>query len=277
VVATLTAPLPGAALTGSTANFTWSGGVGVVYYELLVGTASEGANIFNSGLIPPGTQSETVTLPANQPMLYASFRQFSGGVWQPWQYSTYNQSAIATLTAPLQGATLTGSTANFTWSGGVGVVYYELLVGTASEGANIFNSGLIPPGTQSETVTLPAGEPTLYASFRQFSGGVWQPWQYSTYNESAIATLTAPLQGATLTGSTANFTWSGGVGVVYYELLAGTRGQGSSNVYNPGLISPATQSETVTLPASGSTLYVSFRQLSGGVWQPWQYSTYPVQ
>jgi hypothetical protein len=46
---------------------------------------------------------------------------------------------------------------------------------------------------------------------------------------------------------------------------------------NAGLIPPGTQSETVTLPASGSTLYVSFRQLSGGVWQPWQYSSYSVQ
>jgi hypothetical protein len=219
-----------------------------------------------------------VTLPANEPMLYASFRQFSGGAWQPWQYSTYNEPAAASLTAPVQGTALTGLTANFTWSGGVGVVYYELLVGTTGQGSsNVYNSGLISPATQSAMVTLPAGEPMLYASFRQLIGGVWQPWQYSTYNEPATATLTAPLPGPPLTGSTANFTWSGGVGVVYYELLAGTRGQGSANVFNPGLISPATQSEIVTLPASGSTLYVSFRQYSGGMWQPWQYSTYSVQ
>jgi len=59
--------------------------------------------------------------------------------------------------------------------------------------------------------------------------------------------------------------------------VAGSTGMGSSNVYNPGLISPPTQSVTVTLPAGEPTLYVSFRQLSGGVWQPWQYSTYSVQ
>jgi hypothetical protein len=277
--ATLTAPLQGTTLSGTTANFTWSGGVGVLYYELLVGTNGQGsANVYNPGLISPATQSAVVTLPANEPTLYASFRQLSGGVWQPWQYSTYNEPATAALTAPLQGTTLTGSTANFTWSGGVGVLYYELLVGTSGQGSgNVYNSGLISPATQSAVVTLPANEPMLYVSFRQLSGGVWQPWQYSTYNEPAIATLTAPLQGAALTGTTANFTWSGGVGVLYYELLAGTNGQGSGNVYNPGLISPGTQSEVVTLPASGSTLYVSFRQYSGGAWQPWQYSTYSVQ
>jgi hypothetical protein len=272
--ATLTAPLQGTTLAGSTANFAWSGGVGVVYYELLVGTNGQGsANVYNSGLISPATQSETVTLPANEPMLYASFRQLSGGVWQPYQYSTYNEPAIATLTAPLQGTTLTGTTANFSWSGGVGVVYYELLVGTNGQGsANVYNSGLISPGTQSETVTLPANEPMLYASFRQFSGGAWQPYQYSTYNEPTAATLTAPTQGGPpLSGSTA-FTWSGGVGVVYYELLVGTTGVGSSNVYYSGLLTAGTQSENVNIPSNGATLNVRLRQFLSGAWQSTDYT-----
>ena len=171
---------------------------------------------------------------------------------------------------------LPGPTATFSWTGGVGIQYSELLVGTNGAGSdNIYNSGLLTGN--SVVVTIPTTQPTLYVSFRQLVGGAWQPYQYFTYNQSATATITAPMQGTALTGSTATFTWSGGVGVVYYELLVGTNGQGSSNVYNGGLISPATQSETVTLPASGSTLYVSFRQLSGGVWQPYQFSTYSVQ
>jgi predicted outer membrane repeat protein len=267
VAATYTGPANGSLLPGPTSTFSWTSGVGIQYYELYVGTTGVASdNIYSSGLIPSGTLSETVTLPANEPTLYVRFRQLIGGVWQASDF-TYNEPATATLTAPAPGATLTGSTATFQWSGGVGIQYYELYVGTSGVASNnIYSSGLIPSGTLSETVTLPANEPTLYVRFRQLIGGVWQASDF-TYNEPATATLTAPAPGATLTGSTATFQWSGGVGIQYYELYVGTSGVASNNIYSSGLIPSGTLSETVTLPANEPTLYVRFRQLIGGVWQ----------
>jgi hypothetical protein len=74
-----------------------------------------------------------------------------------------------------------------------------------------------------------------------------------------------------LSGTTA-FTWSGGVGVVYYELLVGTTGVGSSNLYYSGQVSAGTQSENVNVPSNGATLYVRLRQFISGAWQSTDYT-----
>jgi predicted outer membrane repeat protein len=258
-------PASGSTLTSASTTFSWSGGLGIEDYELLIGTTGVGSdNVYNSG--PTLATSETVNVPAIGATLYVRFRQMGAGGWEQNDY-TYSEAGgtAATITLPTNGSTLTSSGTTFTWTGGVGVRDYELYVGTAEAGSdNVYNSGVIQ--ATSETVTVPAIGAPLYVLLRQLINGAWQN-SYYTYTESGAptaATITSPANGSTLSGSSVTFTWTGGVGVQDYDLTVGTTGVGSDNVYD-SYVTQATQ-ETVTVPTTGGKLYVRLRQRLNGMW-----------
>jgi hypothetical protein len=140
--------------------------------------------------------------------------------------------------------------------------------------SNLYNSNLIT--VTSETATVPTAGQTLYVRLRQLFGGTWQSTDY-TYTESGSpipATITSPASGSTLTSGTVTFQWSGTNVATQYQLLVGTTGTNSSNIYSSGLITAT--SATVTVPTAGQTLYVRLRQLIGTTWQSSDY-TYTEQ
>ncbi|MGD0548857.1 MAG: hypothetical protein ABR991_13730, partial [Terracidiphilus sp.] len=86
--------------------------------------------------------------------------------------------------------------------------------------------------------------------------------------------MSTPAPGSALTGSSATFTWSKGSGVSEYWLYVGTKGPGSTNVYNA---SAFTASANVTkLPVNGATVYVRLLSKINGAWQYNDY-TYTAQ
>jgi hypothetical protein len=61
------------------------------------------------------------------------------------------------------------------------------------------------------------------------------------------------------------FTWGGGVGVTAYELVLGTKGFGSYDLYNSGLVT-ATNATVASLPANGVKVYARLcSEISGAL------------
>jgi hypothetical protein len=82
----------------------------------------------------------------------------------------------------------------------------------------------------------------------------------------APATVTSPKPSSILSNSTAVFSWSVGTGASKYKLSLGTKGVGSSNVYD----SEPTNARSVTvsgLPEDGLMIYVRLSSLIQGAWQ----------
>jgi hypothetical protein len=76
--------------------------------------------------------------------------------------------------------------------------------------------------------------------------------------------MTAPVPGTTLSGANATFQWSAGTGYTSYNLTVGTT-YGGSDIYTSGSITtPPLQAPVTTLPANGSTIYVTLYSVNGG-------------
>ena len=107
---------------------------------------------------------------------------------------------------------------------------------------------------------------TLFVMLRQQINGSWINSNY-TYTEAGTivpAAITAPTPGTTLPSGPVAFTWSAGTGPTQYQLLVGTTGFGSYDVYYSG--NTKLTSETVTIPSNGVTLFVMLRQQINGSW-----------
>ena len=179
-------------------------------------------------------------------------------------------SKQANLTAPAPGSVLTGSSATFTWSPGIGPTKYMLYLGsTGVRSNNLYNSG--PTSATSVNVAgLPVNGETIYARIYSFINGAWHCDDY-TYTAASQATLISPAPNSTLTGSSVTFTWSAGTGVAKYYLLLGSNGVGSSNLYYSGYTTH--QSVKVTgLPINGETLYARLYSFIDGVWHYLDYT-----
>ena len=176
----------------------------------------------------------------------------------------------AALTAPAPGSVLTGSSATFTWSPGVGPTEYMLFLGsTGVRSSNLYNSGQ----TQYNSVNvtgLPINGETIYARMYSFIGGAWNALDY-TYTAASQAALTSPAPNSTLTGSNVTFTWSAGTGVAMYYLFLGSNGVGSNNLYSSGYTTH--KSVNVTgLPVNGETVYARLYSYLGGTWHYLDYT-----
>ncbi len=271
----LTIPAPGGVLAGSSVTFTWSPGAAPVGYQLWLGTTGVGSsNLYKSGATT--VTSETVSgLPTNGVTVFARLYQLINGAWTSADY-TYTEAGTmvpAALTTPAPASVLAGSSVTFTWSPGAGPAEYELLLGTTGVGSsNLYNSGATT--ATSETVSgLPTKGVTVFARFYQLINGAWKSTDY-TYTEAGTmvpAALTTPAPGSVLAGSSVTFTWSPGAGPAEYELLLGTTGVGSYNLYNSGATTAT--SETVSgLPTNGVTVFARLNQLIDGAWKATDYT-----
>jgi sugar lactone lactonase YvrE len=95
--------------------------------------------------------------------------------------------------------------------------------------------------------------------------GTSQPFAVSGKSLSSSAALLSPKANSTL-GASATFTWSTGEGVASYQLLLGTAGAGSSDIFNSGTIN-ATSAFVPAVPAVGVTVYARLISNIGGVAQ----------
>jgi len=276
--AVLTSPAPGITLTGTSATFSWTAGVGDTKYEFRLGTTGPGSrDVYNAAEATTTALTTGVVsgIPATGATLYARIYSYINGVWQHNDY-TYIESGTpvpAVLTSPTPGSTLTGTSATFSWSAGSGVTKYEFRLGTTGHGSSdVYNaSGASTTALTTGAIPVPAYGVTLYARIYSYINGAWQYNDY-TYLESGTpvkAVLTSPTPGITLTGSSATFTWTAGGGVTKYLFELGTTGHGSSNVYNAaGTSTTALTTGVVSgIPTTGATLYARLYSYINGAWQ----------
>jgi hypothetical protein len=267
--AAMSTPTPGSALSGSSATFTWTTGSGVSSYLLHVGTTGQGSyNVTNTGSLH--STSTTITgIPTTGGTLYVRLYSYIGGAYQYIDY-TYTEatSTPSAMTSPAPGSVLTGASATFSWTAGVGVTQYNLHIGTTGAGStNVATTGSIT--TLSHTVfAIPTTGATLYVRLYSFISGAWQYIDY-TYTEASPgvpAVMSTPAPSSTLSGSSATFTWTAGSQVTQYNVHVGTTGPGSSNIAASGSITALTYSAS-GIPTSGGALNVRLYSLISGAWQ----------
>ena len=117
-----------------------------------------------------------------------------------------------------------------------------------------FNTAGLAPGNYAGSVNTDSGA-SIPVTLNVFASG-----------STAKAALTSPLPGSALTSSSITFNWNVGVNVTQYQLMVGTAGVGSSDLFNqtPG----SGRSQLVTnLPTDSRTVYVRLGSLISGAWQ----------
>lgn len=162
-------PSAGSLISGGQQTFQWSpDGVSVLSWWLYVGTSNGSRNLFDSGSINAATLSTVVSgLPQDGSMIHVRlwYRTASGG----WQYtdepfSTENTVLSPALISPVAGATLDRfGQQQFEWSLGDGNPDYWLYAGSTAAARDLFDSGLIPAGQTTITVSqLPTDGSDVY-------------------------------------------------------------------------------------------------------------------
>jgi hypothetical protein len=266
--AVLTTPAPGSTLTGSSATFSWTAGTFATAYWLDVGSGLHGNNYFQSGNLGDVLLTKTVSgLPTNGSTIYVTLYSLVGGAWtyNSYTYTAFNAaSAAGILTTPAPGSTLTANSVTFDWTAGTGASAYWLDIGTSPGGNTIYQSGNLGTVLTTTAPNVQATGLTVYATLYSLVGGQWVSNSY-TYKAAPGAVMSTPVPGTTLSGASATFNWSAGTGFTSYELTVGST-YGGSDIWPVGPITPiATLSTTVTtLPANGSTIYVTLYSINGG-------------
>jgi hypothetical protein len=267
----LTNPTPGTALSGSTAIFEWIAGMGATSptsYRLLLGTTGAGASDVYNGSATTAMSATVSNLPLDGVTLYARLYYKLNGTWQSLDY-TYTESVTLippALTSPVPGSTLSSTSATFTWSPAAGSTIYRLLLGTTGAGASDVYNGSPTASTSAAVSTIPANGARLYARLMYMVHQAWYAIDYTFTQPTSIPpTLTSPVPGSTLSGPTATFTWTPGVGYKYYRLTVSTGWPGQANVYNEGT-NPGTSAFVSGIPMEGVTFYVRLYYTLNGTW-----------
>jgi hypothetical protein len=261
--AKLTSPVPGIAIIGSSAVFSWSASPGATGYYLSIGSTGVGSsNVFNSGwrTVTSWTASG---LPANGETLYVRLTTNFNGNEVHSDY-TYTSAGLAALTAPSPGTTLSGPSVPFTWTASPGATGYYLSLGSTGVGSdNLFNTGWRT--TTTWTVTgLPVNGEKIYARLSTDFNGVIGHVD-TTYTAGSQSVLTSPQPGSMLEGPSVTFTWTAVPGATAYYVDIGTTGVGSNNLPGSGVIA-ATSWTANGLPTSGQTIYVRLQTEFNGSW-----------
>jgi hypothetical protein len=109
----------------------------------------------------------------------------------------------------------------------------------------------------------------VYASLYQLIDGTWQATRYTFSEPGTLTPATLTPSSGTLSSSQ-TFAWNNGAGPALYQLLLGTIGPGSSDLYN--LTPTKATSETVSIPSNGVTVFATLYQLIDGSWQVSHYT-----
>ena len=267
----LTTPIPGSTLSGSSVTFNWTAGAGATAYWLDVGSTAGGNNYYSSGNLGSVLTVTVSGLPTNGSAVYATLYSLIGGVWTPnaYTYTAFNAAAAGgAITSPANHSTLSGSSVTFNWTVGTGASAYWLDVGSTAGGNNYYSSGNLGSVLTKTVNGLPTNGSTIYVTLYSLIGGVWTPnaYTYTALSATAgLAVMQTPTPGSTLSGNVATFTWSSDSNATAYWVDIGSAA-GGNNVYSSGNLGTALTTTVYSLPANGSTIYVTLYSYVGGQW-----------
>lgn len=265
VTAKITNPENGTTLTSGSVTFEWDTGTGVNQYALWVGSSFGGCDLYAAC---ETNKSRTLVLPVDGRPLYVRLWSFIKSTWETndYAYTSYTAPAAQILT-PSPNTTLTDTSTTFTWTSGTGASQYALWVGS-SPGSYDLYAGV--ESSQSRTLNLPANSRTLYVRLWSLISGVWHANSYIYTAATPVkAAMLSPAPGSTNNSTSVTFTWSTGTGVSQYALWAGT----AAGNFNLGAVATGTNlSWRLTLPATGSNIYVRLWSLINGNWLSTDYT-----
>jgi hypothetical protein len=267
----ITSPTPSSTLTGSSVTFTWTAGSGATAYWLDIGNVAGGDQYLQSGNLGNVLTTKVNGLPTNGSTVYVSLYSLVSGTWlsNAYTYTAYNLAAAGgVLTTPTPGSTLTGSRVTFDWTAGAGASAYWLDVGSRLGGNQYYQSGNLGNVLTTTANGLPTNGSTIYVTLYSLIGGVWSgsAYTYTAFNAATgLAVMQTPTPGSTLSGNAATFTWSAGAGPTAYWLDIGSA-PGGNTYFQSGNLGTALTTTVYSLPANGSTIYVTLYSLVGGQW-----------
>ncbi len=272
--ATMTSPIAPGPLTGSSVTFAWAAGSGATAYWLDVGSAASGSQYYQSGSLPTTTLQATVNgLPTDGSNVYATlYTLFGSGPWvkNSYTYTAFSAAAAAgVMQTPIPGSTFTGNSETFTWSAGAGATAYWLDVGSTTGGNQYSQSGNLGNVLTTTVNGLPTDGSTVYVTLYSLIGGQWvgNAYTYTALNASGgLAVMETPVPGTTLSGNTATFTWSADTNATAYWVDISATAPGGNDVYQSGNLGNVLTTTVNSLPANGSTIYVTLYSLVGGQW-----------
>jgi hypothetical protein len=273
----ITSPTPGSTLTGSTVTFTWTPGGGDTAYWIDAGSTPGGNQYFQSGNIGNVTSYAVSNLPTNGSTVYITLYSYFNGQWlnNQYTYTAFNASGSqGVLTTPTPGSQFTDSTVTFDWTAGAGASAYWLDIGSTPGGNQYYQSGNLGNVLTVTVNGLPTDGSTVYVTLYSLIGGQWQgtTYTYTAFNSAgALGVMQTPTPGSTLSGSTVTFTWSAGSGATAYWLDVGST-PGGNDIYQSGNLGNVLTTTVNTLPANGSTIYVTLWSYVGGQWLNNQYT-----
>jgi len=254
--ATIASPVNGSTLAGASQLFTWVD-TGADAYYLMVSSAVVGGNdLHSSGFLAKGTTSTLVTgLPSDGKTVYARLYSWVNGGWQTTDQS-YIASGTANLSSHTNGSSLgTTGSQTFSWANS-GAPGYYLSVGRTLGQADIFQSGWLT-GTSVTVDNIPSGEslPLFVRLYSWTNAGGWQV-NISNFKSSYATSMTSPIAGTTLAGTTQTFTWTD-TGASLYFLDIGSVFYGHGDYFKSGnLTGPISSIQVTGLPTGSVPLYV---------------------
>ncbi len=136
-----------------------------------------------------------------------------------------------------------------------------------SSGTATFTGLVLPSAAINDIFTASLGLNSSLSITAQATQGV-------TTITPVPAVMQSPTPGATTILGTGivKFQWSAGVGVTSYQVVVGTAGVGSDNLYASGRLS-GTTFQVKKIPANGVTVFVKLGSIINGKWQ-FQYYVY---
>ena len=253
--------------------FEWST-LGVDRTQFLLGTMGPGtSDLANSGVQTADTYNfDTISsIPSNGVYIYARVWYEKSGKWS-YQDTRYTEPGSVTPAqminpAPIRGTLLGASNVTFQWSPGAGPTGYRLTLGTEGPGSvNLYDTGWTK-ATQFTATTIPQDGVSVYARLYQ---EIDQRWRYTDYLYTEPGTMTP----AALTTPSTNplgtsnvlFEWTPGAGPQMYELMLGTTGPGSNDIFHSGP-TRATSVIVPSIPANGVNIHAQFWQQINLQWQ----------
>jgi hypothetical protein len=267
----ITSPTPNSTLSGSSVTFTWSAGSGATSYWIDAGSTAGGHDYYSSGSLGNVLTTTVNGLPTNGTPVYVTLYSLVSGNWlsNPYTYTAYNLAAAdGVMQSPTPGSTLPGSTVTFTWTAGSGASAYWVDAGSTSGAHDYYSSGNLGNVTSTTVTGLPTDGSPVYVTLYSLIGSTWSgnTYQYTAINAtSGLATIQSPTPNSTLSGNAATFTWNADPNATAYWMDIGTAPNGNT-IYTSGNLGNVQTTSVNSLPADGSTIYVTLYSYVGGQW-----------
>ncbi|MEN8218408.1 MAG: hypothetical protein ABFS56_18970 [Pseudomonadota bacterium] len=164
--------------TGNTIHFKWNSdysNASPTDHYLWIGSSQGGSDLANTGTLGTDTQIDITGIPLDGSTIWTRLWWQYDGVWQYTdQFFTAPTVNLASVDSPVDGATISGDTVDFSLSSDDATSLW-LWVGSDVAHFNYFNSGLLSDWSSPITVTgLPADDSTVYVRLWFYMDGEWQ-------------------------------------------------------------------------------------------------------